>query len=102
VDHFKAKLKAVGKRWGRLRCKLRTLVRIGTAENEIVAVARQLEVDLIIMGVRSAWPEAGTPTRSTAEQVLRCAPCPVLILRNKEPTFVNRRKSRRLCLQKPI
>jgi nucleotide-binding universal stress UspA family protein len=100
VDHFKAKLKALGKRWGRLRCKPRTLVRIGTAENEIVTTARQLEMDLIIMGTRSAWPGAGTPTRSTAEQVLSCAPCPVLILRNKEPTCVNRRKSRRLCLQK--
>ena len=102
VENAKARLNGLGRRLAGLRFKPRTLVRIGTAESEIVAAARQLEIDLIIMGTRGGWHPPGTPTSSTAEQVLRCAPCPVLIVGTKSQLGVSTRKSRQPCLQKSI
>jgi nucleotide-binding universal stress UspA family protein len=96
VDHIKARLNTLGKRWSGLRFKPQALVRTGSAENEIVAAARQLETDLIIMGTRGVWHPPGTPNSSIAEQVIHCAPCPVLIVRNKDRAWVSNRKSRQL------
>jgi len=60
---------------------LRTEVRIGHPAQQIVRVARDLEVDLIVIGhsgLSAVWgPFLGT----TAEKVSRHAPCSVLLVR---------------------
>jgi nucleotide-binding universal stress UspA family protein len=80
LENAKSRLSALGKGLAGLRTKPRTLVRTGTVESEIVAAARQLETDLIVMGTRGRWHSAETPRVGTAEKVLRCAPCPVLVI----------------------
>lgn len=61
-----------------------TVVREGGAPYQITEVARALEADLIVLsthgytGLRHAW------MGSTAERVVRHAPCPVLTIRARE------------------
>ncbi len=60
----------------------------GTAYEQIVCVARNMEVDLIVLSThgRSGWQRL--VMGSTAERVVRLAPCPVLTVRDKERDFV--------------
>ena len=63
-------------------------IRRGVATHEIVQAAEELDVDLIIMathGVRG-WKHFGLG--STADRVARAAPCPVLVVREREREFV--------------
>lgn len=66
----------------------KTLVRHGRAFHEIAQAAESLKVDLIIIsthgytGLKHAW------LGSTAERVVRHAPCPVLVVREGEHDFV--------------
>lgn len=64
------------------------LVRVGRSFAEITDAARSLKTDLIILsthgasGLKQAW------LGSTAERVVRHAPCPVLVVREHEHEFV--------------
>lgn len=63
-------------------------IRRGAATHEIVKAAEELHVDLIIMathGVRG-WKHFGLG--STANRVARAAPCPVLVVREREREFI--------------
>ena len=63
-------------------------IRGGVATHEIVQAAEELDVDLIIMathGVRG-WKHFGLG--STADRVARAAPCPVLVVREREREFI--------------
>src|SRR5688572_10342813 len=55
----------------------------GDAAGEIVRVAREAECDLIVIGTHGRTGFARPIMGSTAEEVLRRAPCPVLAV--KEP-----------------
>ena len=71
------------------RAGYETLVRFGIPEVEIDTVARQQRVDLIILATHG---ERGLPDfcfGSTAEDVLRHAPCPVLILPGRDSICPN-------------
>ena len=94
VDNIKARLNTLGKRRLGLCFKPPALVFTGSVEKEIVIAARQLDMDLIIIGTQGVWHPPETPGNRIAEQVIRCAPCPVLIVRNKNPAWVSSRKSR--------
>ena len=64
-------------------------IRRGVPTHEIVTAAAELEVDLIIMathGVRG-WKHFGLG--STADRVARAAPCPVLVVREREREFIS-------------
>jgi nucleotide-binding universal stress UspA family protein len=94
-----ASLKKAKRRLENLRAKLlgrtlkvEVLVRTGISESEIVKTARKCEIDLIIMGTHSSAVPSQTPTRSTAENVIRHAPCPVFVVRKTERQFVSFRK----------
>lgn len=77
-------LGALAERAIRGRAGYETLVRCGIPHVEIDTVARQQRVDLIILATHG---ERGLPDfcfGSTAEDVLRHAPCPVLVLPRRE------------------
>jgi nucleotide-binding universal stress UspA family protein len=57
---------------------------IGKAYQEIVKTARQHEVDVITMATHGSKGLS----RSTAEKVVRLAPCPVLTVKHPEHDFV--------------
>ena len=59
----------------------KTLVQTGSPFQEITDAARSMKVDVVVMSTRR-WP--GLPHQllgSTAERVVRHAPCPVLVIR---------------------
>ena len=63
-------------------------IRRGVATHEIVQAAEELDVDLIIMATHGlqGWRHFGLG--STADRVARAAPCPVLIVREREREFI--------------
>ena len=63
-------------------------VRIGKPFHEICAVAKELEADLIIIATHGHTCLKRAILGSTAEAVVRHAPCPVLVVREKEKEFV--------------
>jgi nucleotide-binding universal stress UspA family protein len=63
-------------------------VRVGVPAEEIVRYAEIAEVDLIIMGTHGRTGFAHALMGSVAEQVVRTAPCPVLLVRAPKPAAV--------------
>jgi nucleotide-binding universal stress UspA family protein len=60
----------------------------GDPAEEIVRYARQREIDLIVLGTHGHTGLAHLLTGSTAERVVRRAPCPVLTVHHPEHEFV--------------
>jgi len=65
-----------------------TIVRCGSAFNEIVTVAKDLNIDLIIIATHGYSGLKHLVMGSTAERVVRHAPCPVLVVRDREHDFI--------------
>ena len=65
-----------------------SLVRVGHTPNEIAKAAKDLDIDLIIIGTHGYTSWRHLCIGSTAERVVRTAPCPVLVVREKEHEFV--------------
>ena len=63
-------------------------VRTGHAPNEITKAAKDLDVDLIMIASHGYTSWRHLCISSTAERVVRAAPCPVLVVREKEHEFV--------------
>jgi nucleotide-binding universal stress UspA family protein len=66
----------------------RAVIRHGTPFTEITEAARKLKVDLIIVTTHGYTGLNHVLLGSTAERVVRHAPCPVLTVREKEHQFV--------------
>lgn len=64
-----------------LWCRVVNVVRSGKAHEEILAYAKDHEIDLICMGAGGSGWSLGKLLGSTVDRVLRQAPCPVLICR---------------------
>jgi universal stress protein A len=84
---------------GRLRTLLKSLpsasvpgvrpaIRMGLAAHEIVEVAKELDADLIVIATRGYAGWERLVMGSTTARVARAAPCPVLVVREKEHDFV--------------
>ena len=69
--------------------KIETSQRLGTPFEEIVKVAKEREVDLIVMATHGYTDLKHFFLGSTAERVVRLAPCPVLVVRWHERDFVS-------------
>jgi universal stress protein A len=63
-------------------------VRTGHAPNEITKAAKELDVDLIMIATHGYTSWRHLCIGSTAERVVRTAPCPVLVVREKEHDFI--------------
>lgn len=70
------------------RFRASTLVRIGRPYHEITEAARELNVDLIVIATHGYTGLKHVVLGSTAERVVRHAPCPVLTVREREHDFV--------------
>ena len=60
------------------------------AEYEICQLARKRKTNLIVMGSHGAGPIRRALMGSSAEHVVRHAPCPVLVIRERIPSKVRR------------
>ena len=68
--------------------KITSLTRSGLPAHELVEAARELNIDLIVMATHGHTGWKHFCIGSTAERVVRAAPCPVLVVREKEHEFV--------------
>jgi nucleotide-binding universal stress UspA family protein len=66
----------------------RSTLRTGIASHEIVEAAKDFDVDLIVIATHGYTGWKHFCIGSTAERVVRAAPCPVLVVREKEHEFV--------------
>lgn len=62
-------------------------VRGGLPSHEIVEAAREMDVDLIVIATHGYTGWKHFCIGSTAERVVRAAPCPVLVVREKQHEF---------------
>lgn len=69
-----------------IRCQ--TLLRKGGAQSEIIAVAKELGSDLIILSTHGRTGLERLLLGSTAEKIVRHAGCPLLVVRENEHEFV--------------
>jgi nucleotide-binding universal stress UspA family protein len=69
--------------------KVATMTRLGRPFIEITEAARELEADLIILATHGHTGLKQVLLGSTAERVVRHAPCPVLTVRDPEHDFVS-------------
>ena len=63
---------------------IQTVVRTGLAAHEIVEAARDLDSDLIVIATHGYTSWKHLCIGSTAERVVRAAPCPVFAVREKQ------------------
>ena len=63
-------------------------IRIGKPWVEIIKLAREANADLIVVATHGRTGFAHVLMGSTAEQIVRHADCPVLVVRQKERDFV--------------
>lgn len=68
--------------------RVNSTVRTGLAAFEIVEAAKELDADLIVIATHGYTGWKHFAIGSTAERVVRAAPCPVLVVREKEHEFV--------------
>jgi nucleotide-binding universal stress UspA family protein len=66
----------------------KSIVRTGIATYEIADVAREIDADLIVIATHGFTSWKHFAIGSTANQVARVAPCPVLVVREKEHNFL--------------
>ncbi|MBI3874728.1 MAG: universal stress protein [Verrucomicrobia bacterium] len=86
---LKIKLEMVRRKAGVSRDLVeRVVVRQGTAFHEITEAARSLKCDLVILTTHGHTGVKHALLGSTAERVVRHAPCPVLVVREVEHEFV--------------
>jgi universal stress protein A len=62
-------------------------VRAGLPSHEIVEAAKEMDVDLIVIATHGYTGWKHFCIGSTAERVVRAAPCPVLVVREKQHEF---------------
>jgi universal stress protein A len=88
VDQARSALDTLWSRLKKRYPRIDTELRCGAAEEQIVAAAKDLNVDLIVLSThRSSWFSRLTDG-SEAEYVFRHAPCPILVIRNETKDFV--------------
>jgi nucleotide-binding universal stress UspA family protein len=93
ADQFLAAARSAMERSARDSC-LQNLavhqeVRVGTPFYEIVRYAREMKIDLIVMGTHGHTGLVHVLLGSVTEKVVRKAPCPVLTVRHPEHEFVH-------------
>ena len=66
----------------------KSLTRCGLPTHEIVEAAKELDVDLVVIATHGYTGWKHFCIGSTAERVVRAAPCPVLVIRKKEHEFI--------------
>ncbi|MEZ5404635.1 MAG: universal stress protein [Verrucomicrobiia bacterium] len=75
-----------------LKVSLDKIIRTGVPFDEIVMTAKRYNVDAIVIATHGYSGLKHITMGSTAERVVRYAPCPVLVVREKEHEFIIKKK----------
>jgi nucleotide-binding universal stress UspA family protein len=79
-DHYETRLKAIASELAELGVDADWQIRTGEPASEIISAARSSQVGLILIGKRSRSGSASLLLGSTADEVCRRSPIPVLVL----------------------
>ena len=82
-----AELKALAASSSHRASSVTSKVRTGHAPNEITKAAKDMDIDLIIIATHGYTSWRHFCIGSTTERVVHTAPCPVLVVREKEHEF---------------
>jgi universal stress protein A len=80
MRHARQRLQALGRRHVGEKRPWRCVVCSGTAPRQILKAAEEFHAELVVMPTRGLSHAPPTEVGSTAERVVRHAPCPVLVL----------------------
>lgn len=87
-ERMNKELDDIKKLAGQQKVEIEGLIREGTPFVEIIKAARENEIDLIVIATHGRSGLSHAIFGSTAEKVIRGAPCPVLSIRPAEHSFV--------------
>ena len=73
---------------GAMDLSAKLILRNGLAAHEIVQAAKGMDADLVIIATHGHSGLRHLVIGSTAERVVRAAPCPVLVVREKQHGFI--------------
>src|SRR6185295_13967182 len=86
--HGKKELRAMAERTSK-KVPADSTLREGSSYHEIVTAAKELDVDMIIISTHGTRGLTHFFMGSTAERVVQHAPCPVLVVREREHEFIS-------------
>jgi nucleotide-binding universal stress UspA family protein len=89
VDMYRKRLTDVGEVEAP-GARVEPVVRVGKVVPEVVTAAKSTGTDLIVISTHGCSRAEGTLLGSTTERVVRHAPCPVLVVREKEREFLRK------------
>ena len=89
VRHARQRLQVLRRRHVAPTLTCKVVIKSGSAFDQIVKAAEELDVDLVVMPTRGFTQHATGEIGSTAERVVRHAPCPVLTVR--KPVLLGKR-----------
>lgn len=81
IQAAKRRLKQIGEGISPSNLSVKSLVRLGSPYHEISEAARELKADMIVISTHGYTGLKHVFMGSTAERVVRHAPCPVLVLK---------------------
>src|SRR5262249_48160657 len=84
VERVRERLHAAVARCAPGRSRIDERVGVGAPAREIVGLADEIGADLVVMGAYATSPIARLFFGSTSRDVIREAPCPVLVVREEE------------------
>jgi universal stress protein A len=88
VRHAQEKLRAIASNELKMTGSVKLEVRVGRPYEEIVKYAKEMQIDLIIIATHGYTGLKHAFLGSTTERVVQHAPCPVLVVREKEHEFI--------------
>ena len=89
MRHARQRLRALRRRHVESALTCKVLIKSGNAFEQITKAAEELDADLIVMPTRGSTSHQSGEIGSTAERVVRHAPCPVLTVR--KPVLLRKR-----------
>jgi nucleotide-binding universal stress UspA family protein len=89
VRHARQRLHVLRRRYVDTALTCRVMIKSGSAFDQIAKAAEELDADLIVMPTRGFTRHQPDEIGSTAERVVRHAPCPVLTVR--KPVLLRKR-----------
>ena len=93
IERLNAELTGIHRERVELFCPECCHIRGGRPHQEIIGLARELDADLIVLSTRGHSGLKHLLLGSTAERVVRSAPCPVLVVRKRKQKSKAARKA---------
>jgi nucleotide-binding universal stress UspA family protein len=88
VAEYDQRLRKMGAEEGEKDLRFETIAWVGKVVPEIISAAKAIKADLIVISTHGGSCAGKLDLGSTTERVVRHAPCPVLVVREREHEFL--------------